>query len=198
MADIILKNVPLAWMDLWKAADYNNDGKFRYNATVLVEQGSPNDKLLRATINTVMTEAYGPKAATMLKAWDGDKGKMMYLADKGQYDFYKGRWSVAAHRRVIDGKPMVLDNVADPDAAPGPDGRRPPRKLTEAEGRPYRGCLVNIALSIYAQTTGTPGLRASFSTVQYAGPGEEFGGSKPATAEGFSSLAEGADAEALI
>ena len=85
---------------------------------------------------------------------------------------------LACHSTV---RPTVLDRDKTP--------------LTENDGKPYAGCYVNAVVDIYAQKGDFPGIRASVSGVQFHSDGEAFGGGRPASADEFDDVTEGADAD---
>jgi hypothetical protein len=185
MADIILKSVRVAFVKIFHAEEFKpGDGKPRYSITPLVEPGSENDKAIRAAIDAEGKATYGEKWAKIHATMQGQKNQYCYLSgDTKDYDGFAGMMALACHRRAADGRPIVIDRDKSP--------------LTEEDGRPYSGCYCNVKVSIYCQKGENPGVRASFSVVQFARDGEAFSGSKPST-DGFDDISAGADAEALV
>jgi hypothetical protein len=191
--DIIIRNVRLSFPDLFFPVEFKKgDGKPRWNASFLVKPGSEADKSIRAAIEAEAKNEWGAKAADMLKSMEGQTNKHCYLSgDTKSYDGYAGMMVLASHRaaKLKSGAPntppIVLDSIA------GADGK--PARLTAESGRPYGGCYVDARVSIYCQKGENPGVRSSFSVVQYVGKGEAFSASTP-TDEGFEAITEGADA----
>ena len=83
--------------------------------------------------------------------------------------------ALSTHRPAKQGDPLIIDRDKSP--------------LLETDGRPYAGCYVNAKVSIYAQAGDNPGIRASFSVVQFVRDGDAFAGSGKPTADEFEELA---------
>ena len=185
-----LKNVRIAFtQSLVEPKDYDDNGVFRRSATFLVEPGSENDKAIRAAINAAATATWLAKAEKTLKAFEGNSNKIAYLdgddkADK--YEGFEGMWTLAGHRKVAEGAPLLLDNVADPETG------KPARLLTSQnqwkpgkEGRIYAGCFVNAKVEIYAQAGKFPGVRCTLGTIQFWKDGDSFSGAAKTSDDGF-------------
>ncbi len=183
MSQVKLKNVRLSFPNLWKAVEFKTgDGKPRYDATFLVEPGSDNDKAIKAAIRETAKETFGAKWEAILKSLEGNTNKMCYLdGNLKEYDGYEGMMYLACHAKA---RPYVCD-------------KNPKVQLTEADGRPYAGCYVNATVEIYAQKGDKQGVRASFTGVQFAADGDAFSAGKPASADDFEELEEGAGSEML-
>lgn len=181
---IILKNVRLSYPNVFHAKDYKGDGKHRWSASFIIEPGSENDKLIRDVISAEAKASYGEKAAQMLKGFQGNSMKMCYIDGeiKGNPE-YAGKWVLTTHRYATQPRPLIIDRDKSP--------------LTSDDGKPYGGCYVNAEVSIYAQTGDTPGVRGSFSVIQFAKDGDSFGAG-PVTADAFDDISEGADAGSLM
>jgi hypothetical protein len=69
--------------------------------------------------------------------------------------------------------------------------------LTEQDGKIYSGCFVTAVIDVFGHYHKKGGNRvlAQLKGVQYAGPGEAFGGGAPASADDFDEV--DVDAEAL-
>lgn len=185
MADFILKDVRLSFPRLWEPAEFKQgDGKPRWDASFLIVPGSANDKAIRAAIKAEADAVFKDKAEKALKSFAGNTQKMCYVdGDDKEYEGYQGMWCLSTHRpeKTKSGKnppPLILDLNKAP--------------LTEDSGRPYAGCYVNAKVSIYAQTGENPGIRASFSAIQFARHGEAFSASTP-NADGFDVIEGSAD-----
>jgi hypothetical protein len=161
--DIMLKDVRLSFPRLWTPAEFKaGDNKPRWSATFLIVPGSANDKAIRAAIDAEMAETFKAKAKSTLAGWEGNGNKNCYLdgapGGEPRYDGYDGVWALTTHRQKnsksgVQQPPLVIDANKAP--------------LAEDAGKPYAGCYVNAKVSIYAQTGENPGIRASFSAVQF-------------------------------
>jgi len=180
MARFKIKRVRLSFPDVFNAKEFTpGDDKPRFNATFLVEPGSANDKLINEHIDAALKEAFGAKAAAMKKSFEGNVNKYCYQdGDTKEYDGYAGKMFLACHNKT---RPTLRDI----------DGRTP---ITAESGRLYGGCYVDGIVEIYVQTTGYPGVRASFSGIQFVADGDAFGGGAPARDEDFEDLTLGDDA----
>lgn len=170
-----LLNVRLSFPDIFEATQYEGKGVKRYNATFLVEPKSVNDAAIRAAIAQVAIEEYGKKAEALVTSWQGNAQKFCYLdGNTKEYEGYEGLWYLSCHRKEKDGPPTLLDRDKSP--------------LGVASGRPYAGCYVNASVEIYAQGGQHPGIRASFSGIQFVEDGDSFGGGAPANPDEFEDL----------
>jgi hypothetical protein len=188
-----LTNVRIAFINnLRTAAEFEaGDGKFRYSATFLVEKGSANDKAIEAAIKAVAVEGWAKKADAMLESFRNNANKFCYQnGDLKDFDGFEGNMYIAAHRKRDDGRPLLLDNVADPETGK-------PARLVDTngewlpgkEGRIYAGCYVNATIDIYAQTKNNPGIRCGLMGVQFHAPGDSFSGASRANEDDFEAAA---------
>lgn len=187
MADFMIKDVRLSFPDLWTAVEFKKgDGKPRWNATFLVVPGSENDKRIRAEIDAEAKEVFGKTWEKTLAGLINQKNQSCYLdGNTKDYDGYEGMMALSTHRaaKLKNGSPNTRPAIIDRDKSP----------LAQDDGKPYAGCYVNAKVSIYCQGGENPGVRASFSVVQFVRDGDEFGSGAPKVDE-FDDL--GADADA--
>ncbi|QKM47747.1 hypothetical protein B7760_01771 [Burkholderia glumae] len=188
-----LTNVRISFIDnLRSAAEYEKgDGKFRYSASFLVEPGSANDKAINDAIKAVAAEGWGKRADAMLESLRGNSNKYCYLdGNTKPYDGYEDMMYITGHRKRDDGRPLLLDNVADPETGK-------PARLIDAngdwlpgkEGRIYAGCYVNATIDIYAQTKTNPGIRCGLQGVQFHAAGDSFSGASRGNEDDFEAAA---------
>lgn len=171
--------VRLSFPKLFKAGQYQNAGKFRYDATFLVKPGGANDKRIQAAILEAANEEFTKRAPAVLAAIKGNSNKYCYTpGDLKDYDGYQGMLALASHRNQEQGKPGVFDCTRA-----GPDGKALP--LTEDSGKPYAGCYVHAVVNVWAQSGQNEGIRCSLSSVYFAAEGDAFSGSAPAGADAF-------------
>ena len=173
MPDIVIKNVRLSFPTLFEPKEFKlGDGKPRWSATFLVEPGSEADKAIRQAINEAAKEEWPKDWEKKLKALEGQKNQYCYLdGNTKSFDGYEGMMALSSHRSAktkngANTPPLIVD-------------KNPKVVLTEKDGKPYAGCYVNAKVSIYAQSGENPGMRSSFSVVQFANDGDAFSSSKP-------------------
>lgn len=189
---IKLTDVRIAFIDslVGPAKDYQDNKVFRHSATFLIEPGSANDKAIAAAIDKEAKESWGKKATAMLESIKGNNNKYCYTkGDLKDYDGFQGMLVLAGHRKQIDGRPLLLDSVLDPATEKparlmGSDGKF----IEGKEGRIYAGCYVNAAVEIYAQQGQNAGIRCGLMVVQFARPGDSFGGAARPTDDDFDAI----------
>ena len=183
--EVMLKNVRIAFCQsaLGEAEDYQGNGVFRHSATFLVEPGSENDKLIKEAIRKEAENVWAKKGEAMLNSLRGNSNKYCYQNGdtKPDYDAFPGNMFIGAHRKASDGRPLLLDSVKDPATGKA-------AKLTGSEGRIYAGCYVNAKISIYCQAGQNSGVRAGLLGIQFAGPGDSFGGAGRAKEDDFDAV----------
>lgn len=176
MAEVKLSNVRLSFPDLFVATEFEKgDGKARYNASFLVEPGSPNALAIENAISKVAEEKWPKKGPGKVNEYRGNANKFCYLnGDTKDYDGYKGMMVLSSHRKASDGRPYVVDRNKQP--------------LTAADGKPYAGCFVNAAVQLWAQDGTNSGIRCSLLGVQFVKDGDAFSGAGRANEGTFDDL----------
>lgn len=171
--DFIIKTVRLSFPTLFTPQEFKQgDGKPRWSATFLVEPGSDADKLIRAKIIEAAKKEWPKDWEKKLKACEGQGNKYCYIdGDTKSYDGYAGVWALSSHRAA-----KIKGNANTP---PLIVGKNPQVVLAADSGKPYAGCYVNAKVSIYCQSGENPGVRCSFSVVQFAKDGDAFSTSTP-------------------
>lgn len=170
--------VRLSFPDLFEAVQYQGKGAFRFSATFLLVPGGANDKKVQAALKAAAEEEFKAKAGAKLAEFKGNSNRMCYVSgDLKEYDGYKGKLALTAHRRQKDGRPLVIDgNKA---------------ALTEKDGKPYAGCYVNATVDIYAQSGENQGMRCGLVGVQFSREGDAFSGARQGDPDDFDNIAEG-------
>lgn len=158
---IVLKDVRLAFPTIWEPKAFEDGSKPRFSAVFLVEPGSANDKLIETTISAVAKETFGAKFEKQLEVFRNNSQKFCYLdGDLKDYDGFAGMKYISCHSQT---RPKLIDRQKNPTA--------------ESDGILYGGCYVNAVIDIWGQKGRYPGIRASFSTIQFYRDGEHFTGS---------------------
>lgn len=182
--EVMLKNVRIAFCQslVGEAETFPGSTVARHSAVFLVEPGSENDKAIQAAIKAEAVNVWAKKADSTLEGLKGNSNKYCYLSGNTKdYDGFEGMMTLGAHRKEADGRPMLLDNVKDPATGKA-------AKLTGKEGRIYGGCYVNAKVSIYCQNGQYSGVRCGLLGVQFAAPGDSFGGAGRAKEDDFDAM----------
>ena len=201
---VMLKKVRVAFTQaLLVPADYQDNKVFRRSATLLVAPGSENDKAIWAAIKSVCADVYGKKADATLEGLKGNSNKFCYQDGKTKaYDGFEGMWFTAAHRKVQDGPPLLLDSDKshlihkNEQGTPILDESNNIQWVPGKEGRIYAGCYVNASVDIYAQAGQNAGVRCSLIALQFHSDGDSFSGAAKSSGDEFEDLGTGADADA--
>jgi hypothetical protein len=182
---VMLKDVRLAFPNLFKAKAVEEGGEPRYGATFLLAPDHPAIAELKRVMLTVAEEKWGAKAAEIAKSlFAGGRIALRNGDSKSEYEGFAGNMFISASNKA---KPTVLDNKADPST-----GR--PAPLTQVDGRPYAGCYVNALVDIWAQDNSFgKRINASLMGVQFVRDGDPFAGGGVASDSDFAAV-EGADA----
>jgi len=179
---ILLKDVRLAFPQLFEPTTVNGEGKPRYSATFIVPADHPQIDEIRQKIEAVAREKWKDKAAAMLHSlYKTGKVALHDGDEKAQYDGFAGNFFVTASAQE-NAAPTVIDRDRSP--------------LTQRSGRPYAGCYVNASLEFWAQDNAYgKRINAQLRGVQFLRDGDSFSAGRPADADEFEDLSEGADAE---
>jgi hypothetical protein len=179
MARIIIKNARLAFPDVFKATQYQNQGPWQYRSTFLIAPDNPCKAEIDAAIKEVAKAKWGAKADVLLPEILIDKKACCFIdGNRRTYNGYAGNWARTATRNQDDGRPAVVDRGKNP--------------LSAEDGKIYSGAWVNGIVEIWAQSNSYGNaIRATLVTVQFVKDGDSFGGAAPASAEGLDDL--GAD-----
>lgn len=179
---VMLKAVRISFPDVFTATQYDGKGPFNYRASFLIVPGSENDKKVQAEIARVAKEKWEKKAEAILSSIVGQSQKYCYVnGDTKAYDGYAGMMALSASRPAEAGAVLVL-------------GKNKDVILTAADGKIYGGCYVNAKVQIWCQDNQYgKGVRSSLIAIQFASDGDSFGGSPPATSDGFETTEDDAD-----
>jgi hypothetical protein len=176
-----LKNVRLAFPQLFEAKAFNGEGEPAYTAAFIFSKDDAAYKDVEAAIEAVAKEKWGAKAAQELKALKAADKTPLHDGDtKADYDGYAGNFFVSSRGKT---RPLIIDRDKTP--------------LTAADGKPYAGCFVNANIEIWPMANAF-GKRicATLKGVQFYADGEAFSGSAPATPDDFES--DDSDGESLV
>lgn len=169
---ILLKNVRLAFNDLYEPTQINGQGKAKYRATLLVEKNSPSHKEIEAAIKKVATEKWGAKAESVLASIRNNNMRFnVQDGDLSDYDGFAGNVAVKASSET---KPTVIDRARN--------------SVQKDSGTIYSGCFVNAMVDFFAYDNQGKGISASLGGIQFLRDGDAFAGGRPADINEFEDL----------
>lgn len=180
--EVILKGVRLAFPDLWAPGKPSKDGKpGKFGATGIMAKDSDAFKLAQETFIAAAQATFGDKWQNFVGAMEASKkcirdGNKNLNAQTGEI-----RQGFADHMYIV-AKNKTRVPVVDAKKVGGQFVN-----LTEADGKPYAGCVVNLKVDIYAMKAKgevPAGVYCTLKAVQFVRDGEAFG-SGPGTADGF-------------
>ena len=174
---MIIKNARIAFPDLFKAVEYEaGDGKPRYGAQLLLPKDDPQIAIIWGIAEKLFKEQFpkGKEAEIYLNAGKGaPKSRCINDGDTKVYDGYAGNMFITAHRRGVDGPPLVKTRDMKSD-------------VREEDGIVYSGCYVNAKVNFWVQDNKNgKGLRCGLEVIQFVRDGTAFSSAAPATADGM-------------
>lgn len=178
---VMLKNVRLAFPQLWTPTQVNGEGKPAFSAAFLMTPDHPDIATMKAAIREVAVSKWGEKAPEILKALIAGDKVCLHNGDlKSNYDGFAGNQYVSARTYV---RPLVI--AQDRSA------------LAEEDGKPYAGCYVNAQIALWAQQNNYgKRVNAQLRGVQFVRDGDAFGGGGVANADDFEEVDNSADGAA--
>jgi hypothetical protein len=168
-----LKNVRLAFPQLWEAKTVNGEGNPAFSGSFIYAKGSDAYKEVEKAVDAVASEKWAAKAPAMLKDLRAKDKTALHDGDlKENYDGFKGNFFTSARSK---NRPLTID--------------RDKSVLTQQDGKPYGGCYVNAHLDIWAQDNNFgKRINATLVGVQFVKDGDPFSGGVPANVDDFESV----------
>lgn len=180
---IMLKDVRLAFPNIWKASAPKGGGEPAFSASFLLPKNHPQLAELNKAIEAVAKEKWGAKADAIIKAMRASDKTCLHNGDqKAEYEGFEGNLYVSARSKV---RPSVFDQLRN--------------ELSEADGKPYSGSYVNASLELWAQDNDFgKRVNAQLRGVQFLRDGDAFaGGARPAAADEFDEISAPAEDDVL-
>ncbi len=179
---ILLKDVRLAFPNLFEPTTVAGEGKPRYSATLIIPADHPQLAEIRAKQTAVAKDKWRDKAAAIERGLDKQDKLALHDGDtKTKYDGFPGNFFISAAAQE-NAAPTVIDRDRSP--------------LSAKSGRPYPGCYVNASIEFWAQDNNYgQRINAQLRGIQFLRDGDSFSAGRPADADEFEDVAEGADAE---
>lgn len=179
---ILLKDVRLAFPNLFEPTTVAGEGKPRYSAMLIIPADHPQLEEIRAVQVAVAQAKWSAKAPAILKGLDKQDKLALHDGDtKSKYDGLPGNWFISAAAQE-NAAPTVIDRDRSP--------------LSARSGRPYAGCYVNASIELWAQDNSYgQRINAQLRGIQFLRDGDSFSAGRPADADEFDEVTEGADAD---
>ena len=173
-----LKNVRLAFPQLWEAKQVNGEGKPAFSASFLLSQDDKQVDEINEAIDKCAQEKWATKYKTILGAMRGADKVCLHNGDnKADMDGYAGNFYLSARSYT---KVLVCDR----------DGSQ----LDETAGRLYGGCYVDASVEFWAQDNQFgKRINASLRWVQFRRDGDAFAGGAPASTDEISMIEDDDD-----
>jgi hypothetical protein len=168
MTALVLKNVRLSFPQIWTPKAFAAGQDPRFNANFLIHKEDQAELIakIKEAVKAVATEKWGKDVPKSLKVCIGD-------GEEKDYDGYDGAMFLSASTKT---RPVIVDQKKNP--------------LAEEDGKPYAGCYVNAAISLWAQDNQWgKRVNASLDAIQFVKDGDAFGGKKT-TADVFGEIEE--------
>lgn len=179
---ILLKNVRLAFPNLWEPTTVAGEGKPRFSATLLIPADHPQIAEIEAAQTAVAQGKWAAKAPAIIKGLAKQDKLALHDGDtKSKYDGFPGNFFISAAAQE-NAAPTVIDRDRSP--------------LSAKSGRPYAGCFVNASIELWAQDNNYgQRVNAQLRGIQFYADGDSFSAGRPADADEFEEVTEGAGAD---
>src|ERR1700680_2091740 len=162
---ILLRDVRLAFPNLWKASAPKGGGEEAFSASFILPKDHKQVAEINAAVKSLAKDKWGVKADATVKALEAaDKTCLDNGDSKAEYAGYEGNLYVPSRSKI---RPSVFDQQR--------------QELTQADGKPYSGCYVNASIELWAQDNSYgKRINAQLRGVQFLRDGDAFpGGAQP-------------------
>jgi len=190
---IMLKNVVLAFPALAEPQSFG-EGEPAYGAKFPIKPTSEQQKAIEAAVLAEAKEAWKDKADSVLKMLEED-GKVAFTKK-----IYRSKKTGEAYQGFEGAHYLSTRNAKTQPTVFNQYGEELTGK-SDIEAKAFSGAVVNASIEIWAQDNKWGRrINCSLRGVMLTGEGENFGGgSSPASADEFASLAKAkADAEDIL
>ena len=190
---IMLKNVVLAFPALAEPQSFG-EGEPAYGAKFPIKPNSEQQKAIEAAVLAEAKEAWKDKADSVVKMLEED-GKVAFTKK-----VYKSKKTGEAYQGFEGTHYLSTRNAKTQPTVFNQYGEELSGK-SDIEAKAFSGAVVNASIEIWAQDNKWGRrINCSLRGVMLTGEGENFGGgSSPASADEFASLAKAkADAEDIL
>lgn len=180
---VMVMKARLAFPVLNEPEQFQGQGKARYSGTLLIEPDSDSHKKCQAAMLTAAEAKWPGKGAAALKGLTaGLKVAMLDGDTKSDYDGFPGMIFIRAHA-LVSAPPTLFDGAK--------------KHLPRDTGVIYAGCYVNASIEFWVQDNQWgKRINCTLCGVQYAGEGQSFSSSRPASDDEFEVVEEAIDSAA--
>ncbi len=176
--------VRLAFPALFEPKTDPDSGRKSFGAAFIISPNHPQLAEIEAAMDAVGASKWHDKWAITKKGLEKQDRMALHDGDiKSKYDGYAGNMFINANSNE-NTPPTVIDR----DRAP----------LSAKSGRPYPGCYVNASVEFWPQKDHPKGgsrINAQLRGVQFVVDGDSFSAGRPADADEFEEVTEGAGAD---
>ena len=178
---VLLKDARLAFPNLFEPTTVAGEGKPRYSATLLIPADHGQLDEIKKKIEAIAKDKWKDKAGALLSGlYKTGKVALHDGDEKAQYDGFPGNMFIAAAAQE-NAAPTVIDRDRSP--------------LSARSGKPYAGCYVNASLEFWVQDNQWgKRVNCTLRGIQFLRDGDSFSAGRPADADEFDEVSEGADA----
>lgn len=172
---ITLKNARLSFPQIWTPKAYMEGQTPKFSANFLLDKDKDSAQIdaLKSAIKAAAVEGFNGQIPKGLKTFLGN-------GEDKAYDGYENAMFVSCSARQ---RPVVIDRDRTP--------------LVEEDGRPYAGCYVNAALSLWVQNNQWgKRVNCNLNAIQFVKDGDSFGGNSLAVESVFDDISSEQDADA--
>lgn len=164
----MLNNVRLSYEHIFTPSAFDDSQQAKYSATVIIPKDHPDLPALKRAFADVGKEQF--PTAFNGNAWP--KGYTCALRDADVERNQNGELLCEKNPEYSGSYVLMANSTKRP-----PVYDRNKAMLTEADGRPYSGCYVNVALGVAGYEYGKikKGVKAYLNGIQFAEHGERFG-----------------------
>lgn len=175
MSVITLKNVRLSFPQIWSPKAYMEGQKAKYSCNFLLDKDKDKEQIaeFKKAIKKAASDSFNGDIPKGLKTCLGD-------GEEKAYDGYENAVFISCSTMQ---RPTVIDRDRSP--------------LVEEDEKPYAGCYVNAAVSLWVMNNQW-GKRVccNLNAIQFVKDGERFGGGGVAVESVFDDISKEQDADA--
>jgi hypothetical protein len=180
----MLRNVRLAFPALFEPRVDADTGRKSYGCALILPIDHPQIEEINKAMDLAGQGKWADKWPATKKGLEKQDRMALHDGDiKAKFDGYAGNLFINANSNEST-PPTVVDQSRNP--------------LKRASGKPYPGCYVNASIEFWAQKDHPKGgsrINAQLRGIQFLRDGDSFSAGRPADADEFEEVTDGAGAE---